>query len=91
MTAHICDALGVQRGGAMQVAGLEFVLRKQPPGKLLPSAHAVWREFEVISALQATAVPVPKAVSLCKNASVLGTQVRLLQTAMYTPGSTLYG
>ena len=61
-----------------QVAGAEFVLRKQPPGKLLPSAHAVGREYQVISALQATAVPVPEAVSLCRNSSVLGTHFYIM-------------
>jgi hypothetical protein len=38
----------------------ELVMRKQPPGPLLPSAHAVDREFRVISALGATDVPVPQ-------------------------------
>ena len=42
----------------------EYVLRKQPPGKLLPSAHAVDREFRVLSALAGTDVPVPRAPRL---------------------------
>jgi aminoglycoside phosphotransferase (APT) family kinase protein len=58
----------------MQAGKMEFVLRKQPPGKLLPSAHAVDREFAVISALQRTLVPVPQAISLCNNTQVLGTR-----------------
>ena len=44
------------------------VLRKKPPGQLLPSAHAVEREFRVISALAATDVPVARAYALCEDA-----------------------
>ena len=45
----------------------QFVLRRKPPGALLASAHAVDREFRVISALQDTDVPVPGAVALCED------------------------
>ena len=45
----------------VQSADHRYVLRRKPPGKLLPSAHAVDREYRVIMALQNTAVPVPKA------------------------------
>jgi aminoglycoside phosphotransferase (APT) family kinase protein len=50
-----------------------YVLRKKPPGALLPSAHAVDREFRVMRALQASEVPVPEAYALCSDASVIGT------------------
>jgi aminoglycoside phosphotransferase (APT) family kinase protein len=50
-----------------------YVLRKKPPGALLPSAHAVDREFHVMLALQASDVPVPRVCALCTNASVIGT------------------
>ncbi|MEZ5646298.1 MAG: phosphotransferase [Burkholderiaceae bacterium] len=50
-----------------------LVLRKKPPGELLPSAHAVDREFRVISALQGTGVPVARPVCLCEDPSVIGT------------------
>ena len=53
--------------------GREFVLRKKPPGTLLPSAHAVDREYRVITALGGTEVPVPKTYLLCEDESVLGT------------------
>ena len=43
-----------------------YVLRRQPPGKLLKSAHAVDREYRVISALADTEVPVPQANHLCE-------------------------
>ena len=50
-----------------------FVLRKQPPGKLLRGAHAVDREFKVMSNLKPTSVPVPKAVAFCSDPDILGT------------------
>ena len=50
-----------------------FVMRRKPPGQLLPSAHAVDREFRVISALAATDVPVAKAQVLCQDPDVIGT------------------
>src|SRR3954463_5805744 len=53
--------------------GRKFVLRRKPPGKLLPSAHAVDREFKVISALYPTGFPVAKPLVLCDDESVIGT------------------
>ena len=50
-----------------------FVLRRKPPGVLLPSAHAVEREYKVITALQNTEVPVPKTYGLCEDADIIGT------------------
>lgn len=52
---------------------LALVLRKKPPGKLLPSAHAVEREYRIMRALRDTDVPVPDAVALCEDDSVIGT------------------
>ncbi len=49
-----------------------YVLRKKPPGKLLPSAHAVDREFRVLRALAGSAVPVPTAHVLCEDEGVIG-------------------
>ena len=63
----------------MQVSGTEIVLRKKPPGDLLASAHAVEREFAVMSALYSTPVPVPRMLSLCNDASVVGTPFYLMQ------------
>ncbi len=51
----------------------EYVLRRKPPGKLLPSAHAVDREYRVITALQDSGVPVPRTYVLCEDAAVIGT------------------
>lgn len=53
--------------------GRNYVLRKKPPGKLLPSAHAVDREYRVIEALGKTDVPVPEVHHLCRDASIVGT------------------
>ncbi len=50
-----------------------YVLRRKPPGKLLPSAHAVDREFKVISALGKTGFPVARAYALCEDEAVIGT------------------
>jgi aminoglycoside phosphotransferase (APT) family kinase protein len=51
----------------------KYVLRRKPPGKLLPSAHAVDREYAVITALQDTNVPVPCSFGLCEDNEVVGT------------------
>jgi len=53
--------------------GKKYVLRRKPPGKLLPSAHAVDREYKVISALGPTGFPVAKTYGLCLDDSVIGT------------------
>lgn len=56
-----------------------YVMRKKPPGRLLPSAHAVEREYRIISALQDTNVPVPKTYSLCNDDSVIGTAFYIME------------
>lgn len=57
-----------------------YVLRKKPPGKLLESAHAVEREFQVLNALGVhTLVPVPKVFSLCTDPSVIGTSFYIME------------
>ncbi len=52
--------------------GRTYVLRRKPPGVLLPSAHAVDREFRVISALHAQGFPVARPYILCTDDSVIG-------------------
>ena len=54
-------------------AGRRYVLRKKPPGNILPSAHAVEREYAAMRALGPTAAPVPAARLLCEDAGVIGT------------------
>ena len=51
----------------------KYVLRKKPPGKLLPSAHQVDREFRVMKALEHSDVLVPKMFLLCEDEEVIGT------------------
>jgi aminoglycoside phosphotransferase (APT) family kinase protein len=57
----------------LEAGGRELVLRRKPPGKLLPSAHAVDREYRVLTALQGTGVPVPRTYVLCQDDAVIGT------------------
>ncbi len=52
--------------------GRVYVLRRKPPGALLPSAHAVDREYRVISALGGTGFPVPRTYGLCTDQAVIG-------------------
>ena len=57
----------------LETSARRYVLRRKPPGKLLPSAHAVDREFRVISALHAQGFPVAAPVLYCAEADVIGT------------------
>ena len=56
----------------LAAGGRAFVLRKKPPGKLLPSAHAVDREYAVLAALAGSDVPVPRVHLLCTDEAVIG-------------------
>ncbi len=60
---------------------LRMVLRKKPAGTLLPSAHAVEREYAVIAALHGHAVPVPRPICMCNDTSVLGTPFYMMEFA----------
>ena len=64
-----------------------YALRRKPPGKLLPSAHAVDREYRVMKALASTDVPVPKMHALCEDPEVIGTAFFL---ADYVEGRVLW-
>ncbi len=61
----------------------QFVLRRQPPGEVLKSAHAVDREFRVIHALRDSEVPVARALHLCEDRDVIGSMFYLMS---YQPG-----
>ena len=54
-------------------AAVSYVLRRKPPGKLLPGAHAVDREYKVLKALGSQGFPVPRVYALCEDESVIGT------------------
>jgi aminoglycoside phosphotransferase (APT) family kinase protein len=56
----------------VQSPSRRYVLRRKPPGKLLPSAHAVDREFRVLAALKDTGVPVAHVHALCEDSEVIG-------------------
>ena len=63
----------------LQAGGRRYVMRKQPPGELLPSAHQVDREYRVMKALEHTSVPVPRMYALCEDASVIGTKFYVME------------
>jgi aminoglycoside phosphotransferase (APT) family kinase protein len=67
----------------LSIPGRSYVLRKQPPGKLLPSAHAVDREYRVQSALKGTPVPVVPMRLFCEDPQIIGTPFYLMD---YVPG-----
>ena len=56
-----------------------YVLRSQPAGKLLKSAHAVDREYEVLDALKDTDVAVAKVYHLCRDTSIIGSMFYLME------------
>jgi aminoglycoside phosphotransferase (APT) family kinase protein len=64
---------------ALRAGTHDYVLRKQPPGTLLPSAHQVDREYRVMDALAGSAVPVPKMYVLCEDPAVLGTKFYVME------------
>jgi aminoglycoside phosphotransferase (APT) family kinase protein len=63
----------------LSAGGKEWVLRKKPPGRLLPSAHAVDREYRAIKALEGTGVPVPQTCLLCEDDSIIGTSFYVME------------
>jgi len=63
----------------LRAGGRRYVLRRKPPGKLLPSAHAVDREHRVLTALAETSIPVPRTLCLCTDESVVGTMFFVME------------
>jgi aminoglycoside phosphotransferase (APT) family kinase protein len=59
--------------------GKKYVLRRKPPGNLLPSAHAVDREYRIMKALGNTDVPVPRMLCLCEDSAVIGTAFYVME------------
>ncbi|MBK6867631.1 MAG: phosphotransferase [Burkholderiales bacterium] len=64
-----------------------WILRRKPPGKLLPSAHAIEREFRIMQALADTEVPVPRMLGLCEDPAVIGTAFYMME---YLAGRILW-
>jgi len=83
----VADGLTVQQfeGGQsnptflLEAAGQRWVLRKKPPGVLLPSAHMVDREARVLAALAGSAIPVPRVVAYCGDPAVIGSEFMVLE------------
>ena len=65
----------------LQTPARRYVLRRKPPGKLLPSAHAVDREYRVIGALHAQGFPVAEPLVYCADESVAGTPFYVMDYA----------
>ncbi|WP_295379296.1 phosphotransferase [uncultured Pseudacidovorax sp.] len=71
----------------VETPGGRYVLRRKPAGTLLPSAHAVDREFRVMQALAGSGVPVPRVHALCTDAAVIGTMFYVMDCV---PGRILW-
>jgi aminoglycoside phosphotransferase (APT) family kinase protein len=69
----------LQISGQDGVVLRRWVLRKKPKGKLLPSAHAIEREFKLMTALRSSGVPVPLTYCLCEDSSIIGTPFFVMQ------------
>ncbi|MGH6683300.1 MAG: phosphotransferase family protein, partial [Pseudolabrys sp.] len=65
----------------LETPARRYVLRRKPPGKLLPSAHAVDREYRVIRALHAQDFPVAEPLAFCADESVTGTPFYIMNFA----------
>ncbi len=89
MTEHVAGfrgpiAVSQFRGGQsnptyrVDAANRAYVLRRKPPGKLLPGAHAVEREYRAISRLGAQGFPVARVHGLCEDESIIGTPFYLM-------------
>ena len=63
----------------VEVADRRFVMRRQPDGHLLPSAHAIDREYRVMTALKHSALPVPSTVLYCESPEIVGTPFYLME------------
>lgn len=63
----------------LETAGASYVMRRKPPGDLLKSAHAVDREYRVISALYAAGFPVPRPYLLCADEDIVGTMFYVME------------
>lgn len=63
----------------LRTSARSYVLRRKPFGELLPSAHAVEREFQLISALSPTGFPVPAPIALCEDETVIGSPFYVME------------
>ncbi|WP_448638498.1 phosphotransferase family protein [Geodermatophilus sp. URMC 63] len=63
----------------------EWIVRRPPMGHVLATAHDMAREFRVMSALQDTAVPVPRTYAICRDESVIGADFYVMERCAGTP------
>jgi aminoglycoside phosphotransferase (APT) family kinase protein len=63
----------------LETRDARYVLRRKPPGPLLPSAHAIEREYRVTAALHRNGFPVPRPLMLCEDSTVIGTAFYLME------------
>ncbi len=70
----------------LDLSGGTLVLRRPPLGHVLPTAHDMAREYRVLAALDATAVPVPHPVALCSDTEIIGAPFYLME---FAPGVVL--
>lgn len=70
----------------LSAGGERYVLRKKPPGKLLPKAHQVEREFRIMHALKDSRIPLPGMVLLCEDVDVIGTAFFVMR---FVPGRVI--
>jgi aminoglycoside phosphotransferase (APT) family kinase protein len=71
----------------VETPGAAYVVRRKPPGKLLPSAHAVDREYRVMSALSKAGFAVPRTYAFSADESILGTMFYVME---YVPGRVFW-
>jgi aminoglycoside phosphotransferase (APT) family kinase protein len=69
----------------IRAASGDYVMRRKPFGKLLPSAHAVDREYRLLSALHPLGFPVPQPLALCEEADVIGAIFYVMELAHGRP------
>ena len=88
-TLRVAQFRGGQSNPTFLVEGdsRRYVVRRKPPGELLPSAHAVGRVFRVVQGLQGRGVPVPEVHALCEDDSVIGSAFYVMA---YVDGRVLW-
>src|SRR3954470_16250124 len=69
----------------IRAASGDYVMRRKPFGKLLPSAHAVDREYRLLTALHPLAFPVPQPLALCDDTKVIGAIFYVMEFARGRP------
>ncbi|MEH2549860.1 aminoglycoside phosphotransferase (APT) family kinase protein [Bradyrhizobium sp. AZCC 2262] len=63
----------------LETGSRQYVLRKNPPGQLIASAHAIDREYRVMEALQSSGVPVPRLFAYCEDETIIGTPFYVME------------